>query len=169
MYSQKIRILHKSNQKRILIRKYKPAWKYVHMQYNITSQYLIRAPFALEGFREAQVALLEAFSSFELLDFVFLFFLLTISHSFSEVQIRPVCQPVQSNLIMVIKPGIGTFGSVGSCQILLENESGISIKLANRCMVFYSFLVGGCVDFGLQKTQRTNTSRSHADCGNTAA
>jgi hypothetical protein len=33
---------------------------------------------------------------------------------------------------MVIKPGIGTFGSVDRGQVLLENEISISIKLANR-------------------------------------
>jgi len=38
---------------------------------------------------------------------------------------------------MVIKPGIGTFGSVGWCQVLLENE----ILSAEG-----NFLVAGCID-----------------------
>ncbi len=33
---------------------------------------------------------------------------------------------------MVIEPDFGTFGSVGRCQVLLENEISISIKLVSR-------------------------------------
>ncbi len=33
---------------------------------------------------------------------------------------------------MVIEPAFGTFVSVGRCQVLLENEISISIKLVNR-------------------------------------
>ncbi len=33
---------------------------------------------------------------------------------------------------MVIEPAFGTFGSVGRCQVLLENEISISIKLVSR-------------------------------------
>ncbi len=33
---------------------------------------------------------------------------------------------------MVIEPAFGAFGSVGRCQILLENEISISIKLVSR-------------------------------------
>ncbi len=64
---------------------------------------------------------------------------------------------------MVIEPAFGTFGSVGRCQVLLENEISISIKLVSRRKheVLYNFLVDGCVDCGLQKTQWTNTSRWH--------
>ncbi len=64
---------------------------------------------------------------------------------------------------MVIEPAFGTFGSVSRCQVLLENEISISIKLVSRKKheVLYNFLVDGCVDCGLQKTQWTNTSRWH--------
>ncbi len=64
---------------------------------------------------------------------------------------------------MVIEPAFGTFGSVGRCQVLLENEISISIKLVSRRTheVLWNFLVDGCVDCGLQKTQWTNTSRWH--------
>ncbi len=64
---------------------------------------------------------------------------------------------------MAIEPAFGTFGSVGMCQVLLENEISISIKLVSRRKheVLYIFLVDGCVDCGLQKTQWTNTSRWH--------
>ncbi len=64
---------------------------------------------------------------------------------------------------MVIEPAFGTFGSVGRCQVLLEKEICISIKLVSRRKheVPYNFLVDGCVDCGLQKTQWTNTSRWH--------
>ncbi len=64
---------------------------------------------------------------------------------------------------MVIEPSFGTFGSVGRCQVLLENEISISIKLVSRRKhkVLYIFMVDGCVDCELQKTQWTNTSRWH--------
>ncbi len=64
---------------------------------------------------------------------------------------------------MVIEPAFGTFGSVDRCQVLLENEISISIKLVSRRKheVLLNFLVDGCVDCGLQKTQWTNTSRWH--------
>ncbi len=61
---------------------------------------------------------------------------------------------------MVISP---TFGSVGRCQILLENEISIFKKLVSRRKheVLQNFLVNGCSDFGFLKTQWTNTSRWH--------
>ncbi len=64
---------------------------------------------------------------------------------------------------MVIEPAFGNFGSVGRCKVLLENEISISIKLVSRRKheMLYNFLVDGCVDCGLQKTQWTNTSRWH--------
>ncbi len=37
-----------------------------------------------------------------------------------------------SSNTMVIEPDFGTFGSVGRCQVLLENEISISIKLVRR-------------------------------------
>ncbi len=74
-----------------------------------------------------------------------------------------VCWPIKHSNTMVIEPAFGTFGSVGRCQVLLENEISISIKLVSRRKheVLQNFLVDGCVDCGLQKTQWTNTSRWH--------
>ena len=69
---------------------------------------------------EAQVALIAAFSSSALLGLVSLIFLLTIGQLF---------MPIKHSESMVIKPGIGTFGSVGRCQVLLKNEISISINL----------------------------------------
>ncbi len=79
------------------------------------------------------------------------------------VQVRRVCWPIKHSNTMVIEPAFGIFGSVGRCQVLLENEISISIKLVSRRKheVLYNVLVDGCVDCGLQKTQWTNTSRWH--------
>ncbi len=65
---------------------------------------------------------------------------------------------------MVIEPAFGTFGSVGRCQVMLENEISISISLSAEGSMKCSknFLVDGRIDFGLDKTQWTNTSRWHA-------
>ncbi len=62
-----------------------------------------------------------------------------------------------------IKPTFGAFGSVGRCQILLENEISIFKKLVSRRKheVLQHFLVNGCSDVGFQKTQWINTSRWH--------
>ncbi len=48
-------------------------------------------------------------------------------------------------------------------KVLLEKEISISIKLASRWKhkVLQNPLVDGCIDFGLDKTQWTNTSRWH--------
>ncbi len=58
-------------------------------------------------------------------------------------------------------PTFGDFGSVGRCQILLENEISIFKKLVSRRKheVLQNVLVNGCSDVGFQKTQWTNTSR----------
>ncbi len=60
-------------------------------------------------------------------------------------------------------PTFGAFGSVGRCQILLENEISIFKKLVSRRKhgVLQNVLVNGCSDVGFQKTQWTNTSRWH--------
>ncbi len=142
--------------------------------YCICTQYLVRAPFALItdsiwrgmevislwhcwGGMEAQVALTVAFSSSALLGLVSLIFLMTIP------QVWRVCWPIKHSNTMVIEPAFGTFGSVGRCQVLLENEISISIKLVSRRKheVLQNLLLDGCVDCGLQKTQWTNTSRWH--------
>ncbi len=76
---------------------------------------------------EAQDSLTVAFRSSALLGLVSLIFLLTISG-----QVRRVCWPIKHSNTMVIEPAFGTFGSVGRCQVLLENEISISIKLVSR-------------------------------------
>ncbi len=43
------------------------------------------------------------------------------------VQVRRVCWPIKHSNTMVIEPAFGTFGSVGRCQVLLENEISIFI------------------------------------------
>ncbi len=48
------------------------------------------------------------------------------------VQVRRVCWPIKHSNTMVIEPAFGTFSSVGRCQVLLENEISISIKLVSR-------------------------------------
>ncbi len=48
------------------------------------------------------------------------------------VQVRLDCWPIKHSNTMVIEPAFGTFGSVGRCQVLLEKEISISIKLVSR-------------------------------------
>ncbi len=48
------------------------------------------------------------------------------------VQLRRVFWPIKHSNTMVIEPAFGTFGSVGRCQVLLENEISIFIKLVSR-------------------------------------
>ncbi len=57
----------------------------------------------------------------------------------------------------------GAFGSVGRCQILLENEINIFKKLVSRRKheVLQNVLITWCSDAGFQKTQWTNTNRWH--------
>ncbi len=85
-------------------------------------------PVALLRCNEAQVALITAFRSSALLGLVSLIFLLTISHRFS-MGFRS--GEFSGSNTMVIEPAIGTFGSVGRCQVMLENEISISIKLVS--------------------------------------
>ncbi len=54
------------------------------------------------------------------------------SYILYEVQVRRVCWPIKHTNIMLIEPAFGAFGSVGRCQVLLENEISISIKLVSR-------------------------------------
>ncbi len=51
-------------------------------------------------------------------------------------------------------------------KVLLENEISISIKLVSRWKhtVLQNLLVDDCIDFGLDKTQWTNTSRRLSRC-----
>ncbi len=142
--------------------------------------YLVGAPFALItasiqrgmevislwhcwGGMEAQVSLTVAFSSSAFFGLLFLIFLLTIPHRFSMgfrsgefAGQSSTPTPWSFNQLLV-------HGSVGRCQILLENEISIFKKLVSRRKheVLQNFLVNGCSDVGFQKTQWTNTSRWH--------
>ncbi len=72
-----------------------------------------------------------------------------------------VCMVKHSNT-MVIEPAFGTFGSVCRCQVLLENEISISIKLVSRrsmkCSKISWQTAALTVDF---RKHKTNTSRWH--------
>ncbi len=63
------------------------------------------------------------------------------------VQVRRVCWEIKHSDTMLIESAFGTFGSVGRCKALLENEISISIKLVSRWKheVLYNFLIDGCV------------------------
>ncbi len=47
-------------------------------------------------------------------------------------QVRLVCWPIKHRNTRVIELAFGTFSTVGRCQVLLENEISISIKLVSR-------------------------------------
>ncbi len=143
--SQKIWILHTINKKWYYKQKCQASEMYVHfyalntwlglfcMNYCINAAWHgVDQPVALLRCNEAQAALIAAFRSSALLGLVSLIFLLTIPQRFSMwVQVRRVCWPVKHSNTMVIEPAFGTFGSVGRCQVLLENEISIFIKLVN--------------------------------------
>ncbi len=105
---------------------------------------------------EAQVSLTVAFSSSAFFGLVFLIFLLTIPHIFSMGFRSGECTGQSSTPHMVIKPTFCAFGSVGKCQILLENKISIFKKLVNRRKhkVLQNVLVNGCSDIGLKNTRR---------------
>ncbi len=145
--------------------------------YCICSQYLGGAPFALItasirrgmevislwhcwGGMEAQVSLTVGFSSSAFSGLLFFIFLLTIPIPRFSLGFRSGEFAGQSST-----PTFGAFGSVGRCQILLENELSILKKLVSKRKheVLQNFLVNGCSDVGLQKTQWTNTSRWHCN------
>ncbi len=77
---------------------------------------------------EAQVALIAVFRSSALLGLVSLIFLLQypIDSLWGSIQVS--CWPIKHSYTMIIEPAFGIFGSVGRCQVLLENEISISIK-----------------------------------------
>ncbi len=82
---------------------------------------------------EAQVSLIAAFRSSALLGLVSLIFLLTIPHRFS-IGFRSGEFAGQSSTVTPwsLNQLLVPFGSVGRCQVLLENEISISIKLVSR-------------------------------------
>ncbi len=105
-----------------------------------------------------------AFSSSVLLDRQFLIFLLKISHRFHmgfrsgmlAAQSSTVISWSANHLEVVLALWAGA-------KVLLEKEISISIELVSRWKhkVLQNLLVDGCIDFGLDKTQWTNTSRRH--------
>ncbi len=105
-----------------------------------------------------------AFSSSVLLERPFLIFLLKISHRFHmgfrsgmlAGQSSTVISWSANNLEVVLALWAGA-------KVLLEKEISISIKLVSRWKhkVLKNLLVDGCIDFGLDKIQWTNTSRRH--------
>ncbi len=143
--SQKIRILHKINNKWFFKQKCQASEKYVHFYVLNTllgllcMNYCINAAWhegdqsvALIRCNEAKVVWIVAFRSNALLGLVSLIFLLTIPHRLSMGSDQATLQANQAQYTMVIEPAFGIFGSVGRCQILLENEISISIKLVSR-------------------------------------
>ncbi len=111
---------------------------------------------------EAQVSLTVAFSSTEFFGLLFLIFLLTIPHRFSMgYRSGEFAGQSSTPTPWSFNQTFGAFGSVGRCQILLENESSIFKKLVSRRKheLLQNFLVNGCSDVDFQKTQWTNTSR----------
>ncbi len=105
-----------------------------------------------------------AFSSSVLLDRLFLIFLLKISHRFHmgfrsgmlAGQSSTVISWSANHLEVVLALWAGA-------KVLLEKEISISIKRVSRWKhtVLQNLLVDSCIDFGLHKTQWTNTSRHH--------
>ncbi len=144
-----------------------PSGKYVHLLY-ICTQYLVGAPFALItasirrgmevislwhcwGGMEAQVSLTVAFSSSTFFGLLFLIFLLTIPHIFS-MGFRSGGFAGYSSTPTPWST-FGAFGSVGRCQILLENEISIFKKLVSRRKheVLQNVLVTGAVTLVFKK------------------
>ncbi len=135
--SRKIRILHKINKKKDILNR--------NVVLFLCTQYLFGPPFEwiiasmrrgmeaislwhCSGVMEAQVTLIAAFRSSALLGLVSLIFIDSLWGS----EVRRVCWPIKHSNTMVIEPAFGTFGSLGKCQVLLENEICFSIKLASR-------------------------------------
>ncbi len=105
-----------------------------------------------------------AFSSSGLLDPLFLIFLLKISHRFQMGFRSGMLSGQSSTVISWSANHLEVVLAVwAGAKVLLEKEISISIKLVCRCKhkVLQNLLVDGWVDFGLDKTQWTNTSRWH--------
>ncbi len=103
-----------------------------------------------------------AFSSSVLLNRLFLIFLLKISHRF-QTGFRSGLLAGQSSTAWSAKHLEVVLALWAGAKVLLENEISISIKLDSRWKhkVLQNLLVDDCIDFGLDKTQWTNTSRWH--------
>ncbi len=106
-----------------------------------------------------------AFSSSGLLDGLFLIFLLKISHRL-HLGFRSGMLAAQSSTVISWSENhlevVLTLWAVP--KVLLEKEISICIKLVSRWKhkVLQSLLLDGCIDFGLDNTQWTNTSRCHS-------
>ena len=142
--SQKIRILNEINKTRIANRTILDLWK---VEACICTQYLVWAPFAsitasmqrgmdaislwhCWGVMEDQDASIAAFSSSALLGLMSLIFLLAMPHRFSMGFTSGEFAGQSSTVTLwTLNQVFGTFGSVGRCQVLLENEVSIPIKL----------------------------------------
>ncbi len=149
--------------------------------YCICTQYLVGAPFALitasiqRGMEvislwhcwcgmEAQVSLIAAFRSSALLGLVSLIFLLTLPHRFS-MGFRSgefagqSSTPTPWSLNQLLVP-LAVWAGAKSCW-KMKSASPWSLSAEGSMKCSKNFLVDGCVDCGLQKTQWTNTSRWH--------
>ncbi len=105
-----------------------------------------------------------AFSSSVLLDRLFLIFLLKISHRF-HIGFRSGMLVGQSSTVIswsAIHLEV-VLALWAGAKVLLEKEISISIKLVSRWKhkVLPNLLVDSCIDYGLDKTQWTNSSRRH--------
>ncbi len=105
------------------------------------------------------------FSSSGLFDRLFLIFLLKISHRF-HMGFRPGMLAGQSSTVISwsakhLEVILALWASV---KVLLEKEISNSIKLVSgwKHKVLQNLLVDGYIDFRLDKTQWTNTSRRHS-------
>ncbi len=105
------------------------------------------------------------FSSSVLLDWLFLIFLLKISHRF-HMGFRSGILAGQSSTVIPwsTNPSEVVLALWAGAKVLLDKEISISIKLVSRWKhkVLQNLLVDSCIDFGLDKTQWTNTSRRHS-------
>ncbi len=116
------------------------------------------------GVIEAQVALIVAFSSSLLFVQMLLIILLTISLKFyMGFRVDELAGQSSTLISWSAKHLEVVLALWAGAKILLEKEISISIKLVRRWKheVFQNLLVDGCINFGLDKTQWTNTSRHH--------
>ncbi len=116
------------------------------------------------GDMESQVSLTVAFSSSALLGLVSLIFLLTIPHRFSMgfrsgefAGQSSTVTPWSLNQLLV---PLAVWAGAKSCW-KMKSASPWSLSAEGSMKCSKNFLVDGCVDCGLQKTQWTNTNRWH--------
>ncbi len=123
------RILHKINKNVRLLKSMFISMHWILGRASFCMNYCINAawhegnqPVALLRCNEAQVSLIAAFrSSVGVGSGVSHLPLDNTTQILYEVQVWRVCWPVKHSNTMVIEPAFGTFGSVGRCQVLLEN------------------------------------------------